>query len=598
MANAYKGKILRVNLTDRTWSAEDLDINMAKKFVGGRGLGTKILIDEIDPEVDPLSPGNKVVIANGPLTGAAVPTGCRYMVITKSPLNNCIASSNSGGIWGAKLKYAGYDALILEGKADKPCYINIVDDEKVEILDAEDLWGKETEEVEELLKERHDACSVLNIGTGGEQLSLLAAVMNDGDRAAGRSGVGAVLGSKNLKAICCTASKGSVEVADAEALKEVVRKANKLIRENGVAGQGLPNFGTAVLVNILNSLGAYPTRNWQEAEFEGAEATSGETFAETRIVKRGFCHRCPIGCTPIVELDGKNVGGAEYETLWSYGAACGVSDLDAINRANLICNETGIDTISAGCTIATAMELYQRGYITDEDCEGVPLVWGCGDAIVTWTERMGRGITELGKLMAKGSYRLAEHYGVPEYSMTVKKLDLPAYDARAIQGIGVTYATSNRGGCHVRGYTIAPEVAGLPEKIDMSTIEDKHVWVKAFQDLTAVIDSSGMCLFTSFALGADVYAELLNAATGTDYTTESVMEAGERIYNLERLFNQKAGMKPEDDTLPKRLLEEPIPAGPAKGGVSRLPEMLPEYYKIRGWVDAFPTKETLEKLGL
>ena len=597
MANAYNGKILRVNLTDRTWKVEDLDVNLAKKFVGGRGLGTKLLFDEVDPMVDPLSPENKVFIINGPLTGAAVPTGCRYMVVTKSPLNNCIASSNSGGIWGAKLKYAGYDALALEGKADKPVYVNIVDD-AVEILDAEDLWGKETEEVEHLLKERHDACSVLNIGTGGENLSLLAAVMNDGDRAAGRSGVGAVLGSKNLKAICCSATRKAVEVADADALKEVVSKANKLIKENGVAGQGLPTYGTAVLVNILNSIGAYPTRNWQEAVFEGAEATSGEVMTETKVVKRAFCHRCPIGCTPIVEIDGKNVGGAEYETLWSYGAACGVDDLDAINRSNMLCNETGIDTISAGCTIGTAMELYQRGYITEEECEGVPLVWGSGDAIVKWTERMGRGETELGKLMAKGSYRLAEHYGVPEYSMSAKKLDLPAYDARAIQGIGVTYATSNRGGCHVRGYTIAPEVAGLPEKIDMTTIENKHIWVKTFQDLTSVIDSTGMCLFTSFALGADVYADLLNAATGTEYDAAGVLEVGERIYNLERLFNQKAGMKPEDDSLPKRLLEEPIPEGPAKGAVSRLPEMLPEYYKARGWVDAFPTAETLERLGL
>ena len=597
MANAYNGKMLRVNLTDRTWKVEDLDVNMAKKYVGGRGLGTKLLFDEVDPMVDPLSPENKVFLCTGPLTGAAVPTGCRYMVVTKSPLNNCIASSNSGGIWGAKLKYAGYDVLVLEGKADKPVYINVVDD-AVEILDAGDLWGKETEETEHILKERHDGASVLNISPGGEKLSLLAAVMNDGDRAAGRSGVGAVLGSKNLKAICCTATKKAVEVADADALKAVVTKANQLIKENGVAGQGLPTFGTAVLVNILNSIGAYPTRNWQEAVFEEAEATSGETMAETRVVKRGFCHRCPIGCTPLVENDGKVVGGPEYETLWSYGATCGVSDLDAIIRANALCNETGIDTISAGCTVATAMELYQRGYIKEEECEGVPLEWGSGEAIVKWTERMGRGETELGKLMAQGSYRLAEHYGAPELSMSAKKLDLPAYDARAIQGIGVTYATSNRGGCHVRGYTIAPEVAGLPEKLDKDTIEDKHVWVKAFQDLTAVIDSAGMCLFTSFACGADVYGDLLNAATGTTYDAAAVMETGERIYNLERLFNQKAGMDPASDTLPPRLLEEPIPAGPSKGAVSRLPEMLPKYYEARGWVDAFPTAETLKRLGL
>jgi aldehyde:ferredoxin oxidoreductase len=508
-----------------------------------------------------------------------------------------VACSNSGGIWGAKLKYAGFDVCILEGKAEKPVYINISDD-KYEILDAGDLWGKETEHVEEVLKGRHDGCSVLNIGTGGEQLSLLAAVMNDAERAAGRSGVGAVMGSKNLKAICCTASKNSIEVADAEALKAVTSKANKLIRENGVAGQGLPKFGTGLLVNILNSLGAYPTKNWQEAEFAEAEATSGETMADTVLVKNGFCHRCPIGCARIVKIDEKDRAGAEYETLWSYGASCGVSDLNAINRANWICNETGLDTISAGCTIAVAMELYQRGYIKDADCEGVPLVWGSGDAIVKWTERMGRGETELGKLMAKGSYRLAEHYGVPEYSMSVKKLDMPAYDARAIQGIGVTYATSNRGGCHVRGYTIAPEVAGIPEKLDMASTEGKHNWSIVFQNLTSVIDSAGLCLFTSFACGADVYAEMLNAANGTDFDANGVLEAGERIYNLERLFNQKAGMKPEDDTLPKRLLEEAIPGGPQKGAVSKLPEMLPEYYKARGWENAFPTEATLQRLGL
>ncbi|MCL2674960.1 MAG: aldehyde ferredoxin oxidoreductase, partial [Defluviitaleaceae bacterium] len=412
------------------------------------------------------------------------------------------------------------------------------------------------------------------------------------------SGVGAVMGSKNLKAICCTATRAAIEPADAEALKAVTSKANKLIKENGVAGAGLPTYGTALLVNILNSVGAYPTKNWQESEFEGAEATSGETMKDTVLVKNAHCHRCTIGCARVVKLDGKERAGAEYETLWSYGAACGVSDLDAINRANFVCNETGIDTISAGCTIAAAMELYQRGYIKDEDCEGVPLVWGSGDAIVKWTERMGKGETKLGKLMAQGSYRLCEHYGVPELSMSSKKLDLPAYDARAIQGIGVTYATSNRGGCHVRGYTIAPEVAGIPEKLDMASIENKHTWSIIFQNLTAVIDSAGMCLFTSFALGADVYAEMLNAATGTEYDVPGVLEAGERIYNLERLFNQKAGMKPEDDTLPKRLLTEPIKSGPAKGGVSRLPEMLPEYYKARGWENAFPTKATLDRLGL
>jgi len=597
MTTSYNGKILRINLSTKAHRIENLNLDLAKKFIGGRGLGTKLYMDEVSPTIDPFSPENKVVIVNGPMTGTAVPTGCRYMVVTKSPLTGMIACSNSGGKWGASLNYAGFDAIIIEGKAEKPCYINIVDD-KAEILDASGLWGTTSEECKSKLEKAHHGCSVLNIGPAGETLSLIAAVMNDGERAAGRSGVGAVVGSKNLKAICVTAGRSTMPVHDVEALKLVTTKCMNMIKENGVTGAGLPTYGTAVLVNIINQIGSYPTKNWQESYDEKADETSGETLKEKFLVKNGFCHRCPIGCGRVVKIDDDVVGGPEYETIWAFGSNCGVSDLDAVNRANLMCNEMGSDTISAACTIAAAMELYQRGYIKDAECEGIPLVWGSGEAIEKWTERMGKGETALGKLMAQGAYRLCEHYGHPEFAMTVKKQELPAYDARGIQGIGITYATSNRGGCHVRGYMIAPEVLGSPEALDRTSIEDKHVWAKIFQDLTAVIDSMGLCLFTSFALGAPEYAELLNAATGTDHDVNSLLEAGERVYNLERLFNQKAGMKPEDDTLPKRLLEDPIPDGVSKGQLSRLSEMLPKYYEARGWVNAFPTKETLHRLGL
>ncbi len=315
-------------------------------------------------------------------------------------------------------------------------------------------------------------------------------------------------------------------------------------------------------------------------------------------MKKGFCHRCPIGCGRVIEIDGKVVGGPEYEPLWAYGANCGINDLEAINRANHYCNEYGLDAISTPCTIAAAMELYQLGAIKEEECDGVPLTWGNAEAIVEWTKRMGEGKLPLAKLMADGSYRLCEHYGHPEVSMSVKKQELPAYDARGIQGIGITYATSNRGGCHVRGYLISPEVLGLPEQIDRTTTEGKATWCRIFQDLTAVIDSMGLCLFSSFALGAPQYAALLNAGTGTQYTAEQLLEVGERIYNVERMFNKEAGMKPEDDRLPKRLLEDPIPDGPSKGMVSKLDVTLPDYYSVRGWVDAFPTDETLERLGL
>lgn len=597
MKTAYNGKILRVNLTKGEIYPEELNMDLAKKFIGGRGLGTKILMDEGVATVDPLSQDNKLVFINGPMTGVSVPTGGRYMVVTKSPLNGMIASSNSGGVWGAKLKYAGWDAIIVEGKAPEPVYINI-EDEKAEILPAKDYWGKTTEELVDQMQDLYPKASVLNIGPAGEKLSLIAAIMNDKDRAAGRSGVGAVMGSKNLKAITVTASRSSIEPFDADRLRQVTQDSQKKIRENGVTGQGLPTYGTSVLVNIVNNIGSLPTQNWQEAYFETADKISGETLRENHLIKQGFCHRCPIGCGRVIDFQGKVIGGPEYEPLWAYGANCGVDDLPAINEANYMCNEYGLDAISTPCTIAAAMELYQRGYITDEDCQGVPLKWGSGQAIVEWTKRMGQGSNELARLMAQGSYRLCNHYGVPEFSMSVKKQEMPAYDARGIQGIGITYATSNRGGCHVRGYLISPEVLSLPEALDRSSTEGKAAWAKIFQDLTACIDSMGMCLFTSFALGAPEYAGLLNAATGTDHTVESLLETGERIYNIERLFNKFAGMKAEDDCLPKRLTQEPIPNGPSKGDLSKIDLTLPEYYKVRGWVDAFPTEETLARLGL
>lgn len=597
MKTSYNGKIARINLTTREVKVEALDMDLATKFIGGRGLGTAILYNEGVATVDPLSEANKLIYITGPLTGTASPTAGRYMVVTKSPLTGMIASSNSGGLWGGKLKYAGWDALIVEGKASSPVYINIEDD-KIEILPADKYVGMLSEKVDEELKKVHEKCSVLNIGPAGEHQSLLAAIMNDKDRAAGRSGVGAVMGSKNLKAITVTATKNVIEPNDAEKLRVAMADCMAKIKENGVTGGGLPTYGTAVLVNIINNTGSFPTRNWQESYYEKADDTSGETLKDTYLVKNSYCHRCPIGCGRVVNLNGKVVGGPEYEPLWAYGGNCGINDLNAIDEANFWCNEYGLDAISTPCTIAAAMELYQRGYIKEEECDGVPLTWGNAEAIVTWTKWMGEGKNPLAKLMADGSYRLCEHYGHPEFSMSVKKQEMPAYDARGIQGIGITYATSNRGGCHVRGYMISPEILGLPEQLDRTTAEGKAKWAMIFQDLTAVIDSLGLCLFSSFALGAPEYAALLNAGVGTNYTPEELLMLGERIYNIERLFNKAAGMKPEDDRLPKRLTEEPIVNGPSKGMTSQIKLTLPQYYEARGWVDAFPTKETLTRLGL
>ena len=599
MAGAYYEKIARINLTTGQIKVEKLDLELAHKFIGGRGLGTKILYDEGVATVDPLSPENKLIYITGPMTGAAAPSTGRYMVVTKSPLTGMIASSNSGGIWGQKLKYAGWDALIVEGEAPAWKYLNIEDD-KIELLDAEEYVGVMSEEIDDKLKEKHGAdASVLNIGPAGEKKVLLAAIMNDKDRAAGRSGVGAVMGSKKLKAIVVKASRKNLDnIADIDALKAATKRSMALLKENGVTGSGLRALGTAVLVNIINNVGSLPTKNWQESYYEQAEDISGEALAEKYLVKPSACARCPIACGRVVNINGKIAGGPEYEPLWAYGADCGNNDLNVIDECNMLCNEYGLDAIGTPCTIAAAMELYQRGAIKEEECAGVPLEWGSTKALVEWTKRMGNPETELDWLMSSGSARLCEHYGMPEVSMSVKKQEMPAYDARGIQGIGITYATSNRGGCHVRGYMISPEVLGLPTQLDRTVADDKAFWAKTFQDLTAVIDSMGHCLFTSFAMGAPEYTDLLNAATGTNWTVEQVLEIGDRIYNIERMFNKAAGMKPEDDRLPKRLLQEPIVNGPSKGMLSQLPLTLPQYYEARGWVNAFPTDETLKKLGL
>ena len=599
MAGAYYEKLARINLSTGEIKVEKLDLELAHKFIGGRGLGTKILYDEGVATVEPLSPENKLVYITGPMTGAAAPSTGRYMVVTKSPLTGMIACSNSGGIWGAKLKHAGWDAIIVEGQAPEWTYISIEDD-KIQLLDAREYLGMMSEEMDTRLKEKHGpTASVLNIGPAGEKQVLLAAIMNDKDRAAGRSGVGAVMGSKKLKAIVVKSIPIKLDnIADEEALKEATKKAMDVLMANPVTSSGLKQLGTAILVNIINNVGSLPTRNWQESYYEQAEDISGEALAEKYLVRPGACYRCPIACGRIINVNGHVTGGPEYEPLWAYGANCGNNDLNVIDECNMLCNEYGLDAISTPCTIAAAMELYQRGAIKEEDCAGVPLEWGSTKALVEWTKRMGNPETELDWLMSSGSARLCEHYGMPEISMSVKKQEMPAYDARGIQGIGITYATSNRGGCHVRGYMISPEVLGLPQQLDRTVTDDKAAWAKTFQDLTAVIDSMGHCLFTSFAMGGQEYTDLLNAATGTNWTVEQVLEIGDRIYNIERMFNKAAGMKPEDDRLPKRLLNDPIVNGPSKGMVSQLPLTLPQYYEARGWVNAFPTDETLKKLGL
>ncbi|KPU63147.1 aldehyde:ferredoxin oxidoreductase [Thermococcus sp. EP1] len=596
------GKYIRVNLSTGEIKVESWDEEIAKKWLGSRGLGIYLLLKEMDPTVDPLSPDNKLIIAAGPLSGTSAPTGGRYNVITKSPLTGYITFANSGGYFGAELKKAGYDAVVIEGASEKPVYLYINDDH-IELKDASHLWGKTTGETESIIrKELNDKnIRIAEIGPAGENLVKFAAVMNDEHRAAGRGGPGAVMGSKKLKAIAVKGTK-TVPIADKEKFMQVVREKVNKIRNDPVGGGGLPKFGTAVLVNIINENGLYPHKNFQTGVFEYAYEQSGEAMAAKYLIRNKPCFACPIGCARVNKLP--TVGeteGPEYESIWALGSNMGINDLATIIEANHMCDEFGLDTISTGGTLATAMELYEKGLIKDEDLgEAPPFRFGNSEVLHYYIEKIAKR-EGFGDKLAEGGYRLAEMYNGTEYFMGVKKMELPAYDPRGAEGHGLGYATNNRGGCHIKNYMISPEILGYPYKMDPHDIGDEKVkMLIIFQHLTAVIDAAGLCLFTTFGLGADDYTDLLNAGLGWDFSTDDYLKIGERIWNAERLFNLKAGLDPaKDDTLPRRFLEEPMPEGPNKGHTVRLKEMLPRYYALRGWSeDGKIPEEKLKELGL
>ena len=613
----WNRKILRVNLTAGTCKEEPLNMAWADEYLGSRGLATKYLVSEIDPKVDPLSPENKMIMSTGPLTGTVASTGGRYTVVTKGPLTNAIACSNSGGFFGAEMKFAGWDMIIFEGRSPKPVYL-YVENDKAELRDASHLWGKSCWETEEMIKHAHQdpLVRVSSIGLAGENQVLFSCIVNDLHRAAGRSGVGAVMGSKNLKAVALRGTQGVSGIKDMKAFLKITAEKKKILADNAVTGQGLPKYGTQVLMNVINEIGALPTRNHRNVQFEDAGKISAEAMHEKRptdgkphLVTNAACFGCTIACGRISEIDKGHFtvvnnpkywgasGGLEYEAAWALGAANGVGDLEALQYANLLCNEQGMDPISFGATIGAVMELFEMGLLTKEQL-GVEAPFGSAAALAHLAEITAKG-EGFGKEIGLGSKRLCTKYGHPELSMTVKGQEFPAYDARGIQGMGLTYATSNRGACHLRSYTVASEVLGIPVKTDPLTTEGKPELVKAFQDATAVFDAAGICVFTSFAWTvADVQPQVQAACEG-DWSMDKLNAMGERIWNMERMFNLAAGLTHKDDDLPPRLKTEAADSGPAKGLVSGIDKMLPEYYALRGWSEeGVPTASTLERLGL
>lgn len=605
---SWHNRVLIVNLTEGTTRVEALNTQWRDDYLGSRGLATKYLMEMMDPAADAMSPENVLIFATGPLTGTMASTGGRYAVVTKGPLTNAIACSNSGGKFGAELKLAGYDLLILEGRSKTPVYL-LIQDDKVSIEPADEYWGTTVWHTEETLKETHQdpQIKVASIGVAGEAGVRYACVVNDLHRAAGRSGVGAVMGSKHLKAIAVRGTRG-VDVDNPKQFMKVVTHTHKLLEENA-GRKDLTEFGTNAMIDTMNAFGGLPTRNFQDVTFEGTDKINPSAMVDVNenghknLITNKACFGCTIGCGRIAHIDKNHwairdrpeyqhaSGGLEYETAFAFGPVVGVDDIDALTFAGYLMNEHGMDPISFGVTLAAAMELYELGIIKQEECDGIALNFGNAEALTVMAEKTGLN-QGFGKMLGLGAKRLCEHYGRPELAMVVKGQEFAGYDSRAQQGMGLGYATSNRGACHLKHDVFA-------EDMQDQSGNGKAQPCKYSQDKIAMVDSMGICIFTLGAWDVDELQQQVSAACGDEWTQERLLETGERIWNLERLFNLRAGMTKADDTLPPRLLETPCPEGVAKGRVAELDIMLPEYYNLRGWTDqGLPTNDTLQRLKL
>lgn len=603
--SGWVGKLLRVNLTQGSCKAEELPTHLTDLFLGGRGLAGKLLFDEVNPQADPLSPENKLIFMTGPLTGTGALGGASHAVVTKSPLSGSIACSVSEGYFGPELKFAGYDGIMVEGKSPGPVYLSIEDDQ-VELRSASHLWGKSTHRTEELIRAEKEnpwiagETSVASIGPAGENLVKIASIINDKHRAAARFGVGAVMGSKNLKAIAVRGTK-SVRIANGVQFIDAVRMAWEKFKTIPVIPQALNNTGTSFLVDVINKRGVLPVRNFQTGVMQEVEKISGEHMAETILKANKGCFACPIACIQITEVEdpvfqGKGEG-PEYRTIALIGAGCGIDNINAIAKINYLCNELGIDTLSFGSAIACAMELAEKNLLSKKET-GVNLTFGNAEAVVELVEKVAHR-EDFGATLAEGGYQLALHYKHPECFIGVKKQGSPAFDPRGIQGLGLDYATSNSGVSHALGYLVTHQIVGIRGEINPLITEGKASLVKHFQDGSAVFDSAGLCNLLIFGIWIDELIPMLEAAVGMSYNEQGLFTVGERVWNIERLFNIKAGFTTKDDTLPQRMLNEPMPEGPAQGQVCRLNEMLSEYYKIRGWdPQGVPTQEKLKSLSL
>ncbi len=615
MLYSFMGKIVRVNLSEGKISEEEIPEDWARKFLGGIGIGTKYLYEEVPKGADPLGPENKLIFMSGPLTGTISPSAGRYDVVCKSPMTGTWGHANSGGNWAQRLKGSGFDGVILEGVSPKPVYLKIQDG-KAELLDASHLWGKRVPETTDMiLEELGKGFRVACIGPGGENLVRYACVMNEKDRAAGRCGVGAVMGSKRVKAIAVS-GKATPKIAKEEEFKKVAKKQYDLLNES-MLKVGFESFGTNMLIDMVNAKGGLPTRNWQTGVFDIEDKISAQALTDKVLVSKVNCFACPIACGRKTEIKegpwkGHKGEGPEYESVVTLGPMTGVNNMEAITMANFLCNEYGLDTISAGNTIGFAMECYEKGILTDEQTGGLALKFGDENLLVELVEKIGKR-EGIGDLLAEGTKVMSEklNKGSEKFAMHVKGLELPAYDPRAAKITGLGYVTAIRGGDHMAGYVEGPAFLDTPflvvdeSKIDDVFVEDPSQ-VKVLVDQENALtffDLAGCCKFMGLLLKAEEWVDLVANATGWDFDVNDFRKTGERVYNLVRAYNVREGMTRADDVLPDRLHDEPLPEGPGKGMViSRegFNAYLDTYYDLRGWDKATgkPTREKLSELGL
>ena len=607
------GRILRVNLSESKISHEEIPQVLFDKFLTGAGLATHYLYREVPKGADPLGPQNELILMTGTLTGTYAPSMGRFNWVFKSPLTGLWAQSNSAGFWGVDFKKTGFDGIIFQGISSKPVYLVITED-KAELLDAQHLWGKGVVETTEMIKkDLGEKFNVDCIGIAGENLVRYASIMNDLHRAAGRCGGGAVMGSKKLKAIAVR-GKRPTRVANPAAFAETAKKQFELLDQH-MFKVTLESFGTNAVIDLVNVRGGFPTRNWQTGVFPGIEEINAMALSDKVLKEPKGCFACPLNCGRGTEIrKGKYKGakgeGPEYESVGTLGGQCMITDMEAITQGHYLCNDYGMDTISTGATIAFAMECYEKGILTKADTDGLELIFGDADVLIELIHKIARR-QGIGNLLAEGTRRTANKLdkGAEKFAMNVKGLELPAYDSRAVQITGLAYAVANRGGDHITAYIQGPTFLDVPFLVIpdsqikdpmIADPEEVHVLV-ALENVMTALDTLGACKFMGFCVASEEWVELVEHCLGHKFNYEDLVKIGERAYNLARVFNVREGVTRADDTLPPRLLEEPLLEGPAAGKVNEnLPAMLDKYYELRGWDKATgkPTPEKLRELGL